>query len=116
MVESSLAPQQQPRDIKVKEKLGNVEIKDHAVAETPTVAACALLHIVRASPFFLLTQSIKHSIIPSIRKYTPSNASKRRMDLLPPKNEHPRSEGSRCTQTSYNLRPHYSPIQPFLNR
>lgn len=40
----------------------HVGIKGHAVAETPAGAACALvLDIVRASPTFLLHQSINHS-------------------------------------------------------
>ena len=41
-------------------------IRGHAVAETPTVVARALLYIVRASPSFLLDSSINHSIIPFI--------------------------------------------------
>lgn len=52
----------------------SIEIKDYAVAASPTVAArallyvCIVLYIVRASTSLLLNQSIMHSIIPFISK------------------------------------------------
>ena len=50
-----------PPNHSIKRHRRTVRIQGHAVAETPTGVARALLYIVRASPSFLLHRSINHT-------------------------------------------------------